>query len=198
MGLGIFAVWDFLRRGLGLVYVSGHAAAGRAFPVGAGAGGVGPGVGLAGIWRVGRCCGVDRAGGAFDRPAARFVDLRAALAEEAELDAADVGGSTRGIGGDGALARTELRDVPPVHSDTQRIWVGAVHWKQRRHAALGGPQPASESQRRGAGGIYAARRTCVYAAQNAAGEAVHPQLSGRVRLSSGAADNIHLDGVLEF
>jgi hypothetical protein len=38
MGLGIFSVRNLLRRGLGLVDLSGDAAAGRAFPVGAGAG----------------------------------------------------------------------------------------------------------------------------------------------------------------
>src|SRR6266481_6242844 len=173
MGLGIFAVWDLLRRGLGLVYVSGHAAAGRAFPVGAGAGGVGRGVGLAGLWSAGRRGGVDGAGGAFRRPAAWFVDVLAALAQAAKLGPSDDGGSARGISGDGAVARAQLRHIPPVHSDTQRIRIGTVHWKQRRRAALGGPQPASESQRRGAGGIYAARRTCLHGAQDAAGEAVH-------------------------
>src|ERR1700675_1205633 len=139
MGLGIFAVWDLLRRGLGLVYVPGHSAARRAFPVGADAGGVGQCVELAGLWRAGRLGGIDGAGGAFRCPAAWFVDVLAAPAAEAELDAADDGGSARGIGGDGAMARVQLRDVPPVHSDTQRIRVGAVHWKQRRRAALGGP-----------------------------------------------------------
>src|SRR6266403_2115784 len=173
MGLGIFAVWDLLRRGLGLVYVSGHAAASRAFPVGAGAGGVRRGMGLAGLWRAGWRGGVDRAGGAFCRPATRFVDVLAALAQAAKLGSSDDGGSARGSGGDGALARARLRDIPPVHSDTQRIRVGAVHWKQRRRGALGGPQPPSESQRRRTGGIYAARRTCVHGAQDAAGEAVH-------------------------
>src|SRR6202521_5291365 len=114
MGLGIFAVWDLLRRGLGLVYVSGHAAAGRAFPVGAGTGGVRRTVGLAGLWRAGRRGGVDGAGGAFRHPAARFVDVLAAPAEEAELDAADDGGSARGIGGEGAMVRAQLREAPPV------------------------------------------------------------------------------------
>ena len=40
MGLGIFSLRNLLRRGLGLVDVSGDAAAGRAFLVGAGAGGI--------------------------------------------------------------------------------------------------------------------------------------------------------------
>src|SRR6266481_3704497 len=112
MGLGTFAVWDLLRRGLGLVYVSGHAAASRAFPVGAGAGGVRRGVELAGLWCAGRRGGVDGAGGAFRRTAARFVDVLAAHAQPADLGSSDDGGSARSIGGDGALARAQLRGIP--------------------------------------------------------------------------------------
>src|ERR1700674_2072592 len=105
MGLGIFAVRDLLRRGLGLVYVSGHAASCRAFPWGVGGGGGGGGVGMAGLWRAGRRDGVDGAGSAFRGPAARFVDVLAALADERKLDAADDDGSARGNGRDGAVAR---------------------------------------------------------------------------------------------
>src|ERR1700675_3730817 len=116
MGLGIFAVWNLLRRGLGLVYVSGHAAARRALPMGAGPGGVGRGVGLAGLWSAWRLGGIYGASGAFRRPATGFVDMLAALAEEAELDAADDGGSARGISGDGAVACAGMRDILPVHA----------------------------------------------------------------------------------
>jgi len=64
MGLGIFSVWHLLRRGLGLVDLSGDAAAGRAFLVGAGAGGIRDPLWQCWVLARWRIRGADGAGGA--------------------------------------------------------------------------------------------------------------------------------------
>src|ERR1700723_2119089 len=169
MGLGIFSLWDLLRRRLGVVDLSGDAAAGRALPVGAGAREVSERLGVAWLWRAGWLGSAERTRSARRRPPARFVDMLATFADAAELVIADDGSRVRSHSYDGTLVCARLPGVPPIYSHTQRIRVGTVHRQQPRFAALGRSQPASKPQRRRAEGICADRRNGVHGAQSTAG-----------------------------
>jgi len=60
-------------------------------------------------------------------PATRFVDVLAAPAQAAKLGSSDDGWQRSGrLAVMAPCALPQLRDISPVHSDTQRIRVGAV------------------------------------------------------------------------
>src|ERR1700683_5659674 len=95
MGLGVFTLWNLLRRGRGVVDVSGDIAVGRSFPMVDRSRGIRKCMGVAGFRRIGRYRGVDRAGGSCRHPAPRPVYRLAAITQPADWGYSNGGGCPR-------------------------------------------------------------------------------------------------------